>query len=124
MLLAPMQPTPVPLGPDDAVGFDYETAELTEKQVIRFERRAQIGATVYDWSSLGMPPVVAGAPTGWQTYRYAATYWPFDVAVTVWFRACTVAICGAPSEAATFIKPTTTVLAPVAPVQVRRIGPG
>ena len=80
------------MGPLDAIGFDYEIAELIDKQVTHFERKSD-GATAGAWASLGIPVIVAGAPAGWNTYKYMPTA-AFDVPVTIYFRACNVQGCG------------------------------
>ena len=116
MLLAPVQAAPIPLGPGDFIGFDYEMAEFVNAQVTHFERKSGTGA----WADIGIPPVVAGAPAGWNTYQYIPGA-PFDVPTTILFRACNVGGCGATSDPFTFVRVSTSQVLS-APSNVRKIG--
>lgn len=79
----------VTIGPTDAIGFDYATAEMTTYAVTRFEVSWDTSA----FASLGIPPLVsAGAPVGFQTYKVIP---PFTSGQhTVVFRACNALGCG------------------------------
>ena len=49
VLLSP-QAAPIPMGPTDAIGFDYEIAELINAQVTHFERRSDANGNTGTWS--------------------------------------------------------------------------
>jgi hypothetical protein len=81
----------VTIGPTDAIGFDYATAEMTTYAVSRFEVSWDNSA----YASLGIPATVAGAPAGFSTYKVIP---PFTSGQhTVVFRACNALGCGGSS---------------------------
>jgi hypothetical protein len=84
---------PAPLGPNDAIGFDYSDANMTTYQVTGFEASFDSGP----YQALGIPTPVVFADTlaGHRTYRVLS---PFANGThTVVFRACNGAGCGVPS---------------------------
>jgi hypothetical protein len=81
---------PTPLGPNDAIGFDYVDANMTAYQVTGFEASWDTGV----WVSLGIPAstILSDTPAGSRTYRVLS---PFATGThTVVFRACNGAGCG------------------------------
>lgn len=81
------------IGPDEAIGFDYEVTEFHAVQVTHFEGQWDGGG----WVNLGIPEIVSeGAPVGWNTYRVVP---PFTSGQhVVLFRACNALGCGATSD--------------------------
>jgi hypothetical protein len=84
---------PAPLGPNDAIGFDYSDVNMTTYQVVDFQAQFDSGA----WVSLGIPTsvVLADTQAGHRTYKVLS---PFANGThSVVFRACNSAGCGGPS---------------------------
>ena len=101
LFLFTLSQQPVPIGPDEAIGFDYEQAEITRATVTHFESQWD-GQT---WVSLGIPPMIsAGAPVGWNTYKVVP---PFTSGThTAAFRACNISGCGGGSVPFAFVFPS------------------
>jgi len=100
--------TPAPIGPTDAIGFDYSDANMTNFAVLGFEAQYDGGP----WASLGIPAsvVLPDTPAGSKTYKAIS---PFASGThSVQFRSCNAAGCGSASVPFAFAHVNSPTVAP------------